>query len=139
MKYYQIVIDGIDKSGKDCIKSYIYYLGKAKYICNARGYMSMVVYSDMYNRNYEYDVENQKNIVNILLTVDKEDWEIRCKTTNEPIRNYDKDTALFTNVFSNLLRTGYHVLTFNTSKETPYQIAKQIVDYMEKINNEESK
>ena len=26
MKYYQIVIDGIDRAGKDSVKNYIYYL-----------------------------------------------------------------------------------------------------------------
>lgn len=136
MKYYQIVIDGIDRAGKDSIKNYIYYLGKAKYICNARGYLSMVVYSNIYNRDYRYDIENQKNIVNVLLEVNKDDWEIRCKTTNEPSRNYEIDSIEFQKVFSDLVRSGYHTLVFNTSNETPYQIAKKIVDYMEKINNE---
>lgn len=136
MKYYQIVIDGIDRAGKDSVKNYIYYLGKAKYICNARGYASMVVYSNIYHRNYEYDIENQKNIVNILLTVDKADWEIRCKTTNEPKRNYEKDVDEFQKVFAELTKHGYYTLIFNTSNETPYQIAKKIILYMEQINNE---
>lgn len=134
LKCYQIFLDGIDKTGKDLIRSYIFYLGKGKYICIARGIASMRVYSALYNRPYEYDDACQKNVVNVLLTVDKEDWEVRCKAANEPLTNYEKEKALFEKEFLALEDKGYDVLRFNTSKFTPYVIAKLIIKHMEKIN-----
>lgn len=134
MQYYQIFLDGIDKTGKDLIRSYIFYLAKGRYICVARGIVSMRVYSKIYKRPYKYYDDLQKNVVNVLLTVDKEDWEIRCKAANEPITDYEKETKEFEKEFFVLEDKGYPVLRFNTSKFTPYAIAKMIVKHMEKIN-----
>src|SRR5574344_1773270 len=117
MKVYQIFIDGIDKTGKDLVKSYVYYLGKARYICIARGIISMRVYAKLYNRSYKYDAACKKNVLNVLLTVDKEDWEIRCKNTNEPLTDYDKETALFEEEAQALKKKeGCDVISFNTSQ-----------------------
>lgn len=134
MRYFQIALDGIDKTGKDLIRSYIFYLGKGRYICNARGIVSMRVYSKIYNRPYLYSDITQKNVLNVLLTVDKEDWEIRCKAANEPLTNYDEETRLFIEEFDKLESKGYNVLRINTSIFTPYQVAKYIIDHMEKMN-----
>lgn len=138
-KYYHIVLDGIDKTGKDLVRSYIYYLGKQKFICTARGYMSMVAYSNLNNRGYQYDMSTQTNIVNVLLTVDKEDWLIRCKNTGEKIIDYEKHTAEFRKVFNDLQKAGYEVLLYNTSAMTPYQIAKDIIEILNKIEVEYAK
>ena len=129
-KYYHIVLDGIDKTGKDLVRSYIYYLGKQKFICTARGYMSMVAYSNLNNRGYDYDVSTQKNIVNVLLTVDKEDWLIRCKNTGEKIINYEEHTKAFEDAFKILEKNNMHTLRFNTTHQTPYNIAKLIVQWV---------
>lgn len=134
MRYFQIFLDGIDKTGKDLIRSYIFYLGKGRYICVARGIASMRVYSQLYDRPYLYDDASQQNVMNVLLTVDKEDWVIRCKTSNEPLTDYDKETQMFNEVFDDLERKGYNVLRYNTSTFTPYTIAKMIVNHMEKLN-----
>ena len=134
MRIFQIFLDGIDKTGKDLIRSYIFYLGKGRYICVARGIASMRVYSKLYDRPYEYDDTTQQNVVNVLLTVDKEDWKIRCKTSNEALTDYDNETIEFEKEFKALEDKGYHVLRFNTSKFTPYSIAKMIIKYMEKVN-----
>lgn len=134
MRIYQIFLDGIDKTGKDLIRTYIFYLGKGRYICNARGIMSMRVYADLYKRPYEYIDESQKDCLNVLLTVDKEDWEVRCKAANEDMTNYEVETTLFEKEFNKLVKKNYYTLKFDTSHMTPYMIAKQIVEYMEKIN-----
>lgn len=134
MKIYQIFLDGIDKTGKDLIRSYIFYLGKGRYICVARGIMSMRVYSKLYDRPYQYEDENQQYALNVMLTVEKEDWKIRCKATNEALTNYEKEQRLFTSEYMQLKSKGYYVKKYNTSKITPYEIAKDIISYMEKIN-----
>ncbi len=135
MKLYNIVLDGIDKTGKDTIRQYIFYLQNAKYICNTRGYMAMKVYSKLYNRDYEYDIENQKYILNVLLTADKEDWEIRCKITNEPKIDYEQHSKEFYSVYEELTNAGYHTLIFNTSRLTPCEIAKKILEYINNVNS----
>lgn len=99
----------------------------------------MVVYSNLENRGYDYDMSTQKNIVNVLLTVDKEDWLIRCKNTGEKVIDYEKHTAEFNKVFNDLQNAGYKVLQYNTSTMTPYQIAKDIVDIVNSIEVEYAK
>lgn len=136
MRIFQIFLDGIDKTGKDLIRSYIFYLGKGRYICVARGIASMRVYAKLYDRPYEYDDSTQMDVVNVLLSVDKEDWEIRCKAANETLTDYDREKRLFEEEFIKLEDKGYHVLRFNTSKFTPYAIAKCIIRYMETINGQ---
>ena len=137
IKNYKIVIDGIDKTGKDLVKSYLFYLGKAKYLAYARGAISLIAYAKRYNRDYEYDITCEENIINIYLTVNKEDWEIRCKTTNEPKLDFEKDIECFEFAKNQLKTSGKIVLEFNTSEMTPYNIAKAIIDYAEKINKHE--
>lgn len=139
LQNYHIVLDGIDKAGKDLVRSYIYYLGKQKFICTARGYMSMVAYSNLNNRGYQYDMSTQKSIVNVLLTVDKEDWLIRCKNTGEKVIDYEKHTSEFHKVFTDLQNAGYEVLLYNTSAMTPYQIAKDIIEKLNEIEVEYAK
>lgn len=99
----------------------------------------MVVYSNLENRGYNYDMSTQKNIINVLLTADKEDWLIRCKNTGEKIIDYETHTAEFNKVFNDLQNAGYKVLQYNTSKMTPYQIAKDIVDIANSIEVEHAK
>ena len=99
----------------------------------------MVAYSNLNNRGYQYDMSTQKNIVNVLLTVDKEDWLIRCKNTGETVIDYEKHTTEFRKVFNDLQNAGYEVLLYNTSAMTPYQIAKDIVEMLNKIEVEYAK
>lgn len=134
MTIYNIVLDGIDKTGKDTIRQYIFHLGNAKYICTTRGYISMVAYSKLFNRDYDYDIENQKNTLNVLITADKADWEVRCKMTNEPRIDYDIHSKVFDEVFTQLRLKGYYTIMFNSSHHTPYEIAISIINYANKLN-----
>lgn len=135
MKYYNIFIDGIDKSGKDLIAYYVIRLSNFKYIVNGRGILSQLAYAKLYNRNDVYDLTQQKNIINVYLEVDKEDWLLRCKKTNEPAIDYEKNTEAFQYAV-NVLDKAYNVICFNTSQETPYSIAKRIVNYVDDLNKE---
>lgn len=137
LKYFKIVIDGIDKTGKDLIKSYIWYVGKKRYLCYARGVLSEVAYAHLYGRDVEYLIpkSSEERIVNVLLTADKDDWEIRCKTTNEPLLDYDAQIKAFKYAKEVLSDKLEHLIEINTSNYTPYQTAKIIVDYINKLNN----
>ena len=134
LKYYTIFLDGIDKCGKDTIANYIWRLDKRLNVL-CRGWPSLVVYASKYKRNVEYELPST-TIVYIHITVDKEDWKIRCETTNEPMISYENDLLDFYNVFNILKANNYKVLEYNSSEMTPYQIAKYIVNYMKKLNGE---
>ena len=136
LKYYQIALEGIDKTGKDTIREYIYFLGKAKYICRTRGLISNMAYNILFNRNYDYDIEAQQDVVYVYLTADKEDLDIRYKMTNENKIDYDSHLKVFETICNDFKSRGKIILTFNTSKMTPYAIAKAIIFKMEELNHE---
>ena len=106
MKYYSICIDGIDKTGKDTLLGFIDRLSNHKYIINVRGMLSQIAYSDLYKRDFNYDLSTQQHILNVLLTADKEDWEVRCKLTREPAINYEDNCEVFEEAYTALHRAG---------------------------------
>lgn len=138
MKYYQIFIDGIDKCGKDTIAGYIDLLSGHKYVVKARGIISMKAYSLLFDRDYVYDTVSEKNVVNVLIDVFESDWKVRCKLTKEPAIDYAKHTEAFDVVYQSLMTDTNitHLLRFNSSLDTAYNIASTIINYMEEINNE---
>lgn len=134
MTNYTICIDGIDKTGKDTLLGFIDQLSNHKYIVNVRGIISQYSYNSIYNRPYiDYDLEPQKNIVNVMLYVDYNDWLVRCKLTNEPAIDYYEHLAIFKNTVNNLISKGCKILEFNTSELTPFAIANKIISYMETL------
>lgn len=140
MNYYQICIDGIDKTGKDTIVKEIDLLSNHKYIIYARGLMSNIAYCNIYGgRDYQYNVNNYKNTLIVYLTVEKEDFVARhkaCKELDITTEDYDFHISEFEKVKNNLSEQGLNILSFNTSYCTPYMIAKSIIKYMEEINKE---
>ena len=121
-----IIIDGIDKSGKDTIAKYVWYLDKRLNVF-VRGWPSLVVYAKKFNRQCEYELP-YKDVLYVHCYVDENDWSIRCNITNESKINYDNDTQMFFDAFDILDNNNYYTMTFNTTQLTPYIIAKQIID-----------
>lgn len=136
MKYYTIYLDGIDKTGKDSILPYIGPLCNYKYICNVRGIMSQIAYSDLYLRKLDYDLHQQKECLNVLLTVNKDDWLVRCAIACEPSISYEEHCKVFEAAYKKLQDAGCPVFTLNTSFVSPYAAAKLIVDYIDEMNGE---
>lgn len=134
MKYYRIILEGIDKTGKDQIREYIRKLSNGKYTCSARGFVSLMAYSDLYNRNYKYDIQQEKNTIIVYLTVNKEDWEIRCKINNEPVIDYEKNKESFDKIINKLRKNDFKILEYDTSLWPPYQIAKEVIRVLDSIN-----
>lgn len=135
LKYYTVVLDGIDKCGKDTIANYIWRLDKRLNVI-VRGFPSLVVYAQKFGRDCAYS-EPYKNALYVHLKVSSIDWSIRCDITKEPEIDYISDSRLFDSVFDTLTNEGYNVLTFNTSISTPYKIAKLIVEKIHELNTEE--
>lgn len=133
IKYYQICIDGIDKSGKDTLLSSLDILGEHKYVINSRGLLSNIAYSNIYNRDYKYDLSKYGRVLTIYLTVEHNDWVARCKATKEKDMT-ENDYYLHTKAFDDAVKlmreNGLEVMEYNTSYTTPYEIAIDILNYM---------
>lgn len=126
MKYWNIEFDGPDKTGKTSLAKYVTQLSGYKYATHDRGYMTQVAYAKKFHRPFTYEAPN-RNTLYILLTCDKQEHDIRCKISNEPKIDYELDAKLFEEVFTKLVKQGYHTLTYNTSTHTMLEIAKDII------------
>ena len=143
LKVFNIELDGIDKCGKDSVRPYVFYLEPGKYLCRARGLISQIAYAKLYKRNIEWDgADYAKNTLFVLLEVNKHDWEIRCKLTNEPNTGftYEEMTQAFNLALYELKECfdvpENQILVFNTSEYTPYAIADEIKTHLEYLNNQ---
>ena len=82
------------------------------------------------------------NTLFVLLEVDKQDWEIRCKLTNEPSLDftYEEMTQAFKLALYELKERFNvpedRILVFNTSEYTSYTIASIITTHLESLNNQ---
>lgn len=128
-----IVLEGIDKTGKDTIQQYIYRLRKGRYAVYNRGNISNAAYDKIFNRNEYIERELPKNFLFILLTVDPDDLKIRFEINNEPKIDREYHAEVFYETFYNLTE-GHYRLEFNTTEVTAYNIAKQILEYADNIN-----
>lgn len=129
VKGYLIEIEGIDKTGKNLLQEYIVKLSNYKYIVHPRGILSALVYSNKYQRNYDYEF-NYKPII-VYLDVDEPDRQIRCEINNEPAISALMDRLLFEQSLEQLQQEGYTILKYNTSVMTPYAIAKDVINKIE--------
>lgn len=136
MKYFSICIDGIDKTGKDTLLGFIDLLSNHKYVINVRGMLSQLAFAELFDRKYNYDISTQQYILNVLLTANKEDWEVRCKLTKEPKINYEINCIAFEKAYQLLKENNLPVVRYNTSEMTPFMIAKEIIKYLEKLDEE---
>lgn len=143
LKVFNIELDGIDKCGKDSVRPYVFYLEPGKYLCRARGLISQIAYAKLYKRDIEWDgADYAKNTYFVLLEVDKQDWEIRCKLTNEPNTGFTYEEMRDAFMFAvHYLKECFDVpdnqiIMFNTSYATPFAIANEIVTRLEHLNNQ---
>lgn len=149
-RVFNVEFDGIDKCGKDTIMKQIFSAAPNKYIPKARGLLSQIAYSNIYGRNYNYQVTKGylENTLFVWLEVDEEDWKIRCDISGEHLNNmyrtdmegevkYESNTAGFNFAYHYLKALGANIVKFNTSKMTPYQIIKSVVSILDALNEEE--
>lgn len=134
-RYWELEIDGPDKTGKDLLCRYLCEMSNYRFSINVRGLLSQLVYAKKFNRDFEYDTRDfSKKKIIILLKADTEDLSVRCKMTNEPMYDFGRDAALFVKAAKELCEKNYHVMVYNTTYMTPYMIAKEI---LQRIDNME--
>ena len=134
MKYYSISFEGIDKAGKWQVLKYVDMLSNHKYVLMDRGLMSNITYARIFKRDYQYDVEQFKDWVFVYLFCDEDDWNVRCKLTNEPAIDYTKHRLEFDKTYEAFTKAGFKTISANTSHITPYDLAKEIIHQLEELN-----
>lgn len=152
MKYkvFNVEFDGIDKSGKDSIMHQIFSYSPNKYIPKARGLISQLAYTNIFKRDAEYLVSDGylDNTLFVLLTVDEDDWNVRCDLSHEHELNKNRtdveaaiewksNSEAFENAYEQLKNNYHddrHFMKFNTSKMTPIMIIKEVVNRLEELN-----
>ena len=132
MRYYTVILEGIDKTGKDTIRQYVWQMNKSLNVF-CRGYISLEVYNQKFNRGKSYSAP-YKDALYVLLTAEKDDWQIRCNISNEPVIDYENDSKLFRDVYNSLDNT-YAKMEVNTTCCTAFQIACQIIHKIDELNN----
>lgn len=141
LKYYTVVFEGIDKTGKDSLARYIDELCGHWMCLPRRGIVSNVAYANLYGRDVpEYDFSQHEHEVYVLLRcTDKTDWKMRCKLTHEPPIDYEKNVKAFEDAWAWFKdkRDDKLCLEFDTSEMTPIQIAKEIVKHIQDLNKED--
>lgn len=130
MIHTNIQIDGVDKTGKDLILNYVNELSNHKYVIQSRGLISQIAYSKKFKRQYKYSFDDYKNTLFIYLVADPKDLQIRHHLTNEPRIDILSDIELFDRVVNEYSKK-YSIFKFNTSIETPYEIALEIIKLAE--------
>lgn len=137
LKIYTVSFDGLDKTGKSTLVQYLARMSNFTLNILDRGPITNIVWNKIQNRKVCYDVEMWKKTLFVRLTVDKEDWEIRCKVHSEaemPL-TFEEMSAAYDDVFNKFRYYGFYVMEFNTSHMTEYQIAKAIMEKLSELNS----
>lgn len=153
-KVFNVEFDGMDKCGKDSIAKQIFAVDPNKYIINVRGIMSQIAYSWLWKREYAYEMSKGylENTLFVYLTVNEDDWNVRCKLSGEHEKNkkrtdvesaieYESSNDAFEHAKHTLFKALYdnglssrHILELNTSEMTPYQIILKVVERLNELN-----
>lgn len=135
----RVEIEGIDRTGKDTLMRYIDYMSNRTMVVKTRGLMSNIAYADLYNRFLSTQYVNQlleanKETLIVYLTADKEDWEVRMKIAGHEHLDFAKNEMAFE--YAKRVIRGANILffEFNTTKQTPYQIAEMVMTIIREEN-----
>ena len=136
LQYYTVSFDGLDKTGKSTMVPYLARMSNFTLNILDRGPITNIVWNKIQGRHVCYDVDMWKKTLFVRLTVNKEDWEIRCKVHNEADmpKSFEEMTAEYDEVFSQFKEYGFQVMEFNTSEMTEFQIATEIMKKLEELN-----
>lgn len=125
-----IILEGVDRTGKDSIRHEIVKQSNGKIVVLCRSYISQIVYSRIYNRSIDereyYDLINKTKEIGFeyyVLTADESVLLERFKNTNEPMINISRDKNEFETIAFEL-----NIKTIDTSVKTPAELAKEIIN-----------
>ena len=135
----RVEVEGLDRTGKDTLVGYIDRMCGRIVPVSSRGLMSTIAYADIFNRFMSAEYTNallnaNKETFVVYLTCDKKDWELRMKMSgHEPI-DFERHTLAFEYAKRAILGSDVLLYEFNTTKQTPYQIAEMVCTIIEEEN-----
>lgn len=124
-----IILEGVDRTGKDSIRHEIVKQSNGKIVVMCRSYISQIVYSRIYGRNI-----NEKEYFDLIKKTKKIGYEYyiltadinvlleRFKQTNEPMIDIKRDLTAFNNIAKEL-----NIKVIDTSFKTPIELVKEII------------
>lgn len=124
-----IILEGVDRTGKDSIRHEIVKQSNGRIVVMCRSYISQIVYSRIYNRNI-----NEQEYFNLIEETKKLGYEYyvleadlnvlyeRFKQTNEPMIDIERDLNAFRKIAKEL-----NIKLIDTSIKTPVELAKEIL------------
>lgn len=136
----RVEIEGLDRTGKDTLVGYVDYMsGRMIPVCS-RGLMSTIAYAEVFNRFMSTEFTNKlleanKDTLVVYLTADRKDLELRHKISHHEPINFDKHEKAFQYAKRCILGTDILFYEFNTTEQTPYQIAEMVCTIIKEENN----
>lgn len=128
MKECVVVLEGVDKTGKDTIKDLLVKASQGKALVIVRSYISQIVYARIYYRhiNEEFFISEMSNAIKrghkfFLLTADKRTLKSRFELTDETdlkINKIDSHIKMFREVVASLPFAN-QIIEIDTSDNTP--------------------
>ena len=124
-----IILEGVDRTGKDSIRHEIVKQSNGKIVVMCRSYISQIVYSRIYERHI-----NEKEYFDLIEETKKLGYEYyileadlnvlyeRFKQTNEPMIDIERDINAFRKIAKEL-----NIKLIDTSIKTPVELAKEIL------------
>ena len=131
LKYFCISVDGMPYTGKTTVCKYLKKFSK-KYVVIDNGIVNSAT-SAVLSENIDYDYEQCKGIVIAYLIAVKEDINVRGSdfATN---KDYNDIVTILNNTVQKLNDNGIKAFVYNTTKYTPYLIAKDILMQLDQLN-----
>ena len=135
----RVEIEGLDRSGKDTLVGYIDYMSGRMIPVSSRGLMSTIAYADVYNRFMSTESINKlldanKETLVVYLTADRKDLELRHKISHHEPIDFDTHEKAFQYAKELILSKDILFYEFNTTEQTPYQIAEMVCTIIEEEN-----
>lgn len=133
----RIEVEGVDRTGKDTLVGYLDYLSGRTMPVGSRGILSTMAYADLYSReipDLDGMIDGNRTTLVVLLSANEEDLELRLKMSHHPNIDIGLEQEIFARQADILENEGIPVLRYNTSYNTPYAIAKEVISIMRRMN-----
>lgn len=136
----RVEIEGLDRTGKDTLVGYVDYMSGRMIPVSSRGLMSTIAYAEVFNRFMSTEFTNKlldanKETLVVYLTCDRKDLELRHKISHHEPIDFNKHEKAFTYAKRMILGSDILFYEFNTTEQTPYQIAEMICTIIKEENN----
>lgn len=135
----RVEIEGLDRTGKDTLVGFIDYMSGRMIPVGSRGLMSTIAYAEIFSRyigagEISALLNANKETLIVYLTADRKDLELRHKISHHEKIDFNKHEKGFEYAKRVILGSDILLCEFNTSRQTPYQIAQIVCNIIKEEN-----